>query len=111
MKLLPVCLLIASAAFADNRWIGGGSTISTASVRAVKSRPGTSTTYFLINEDPGGKTKWYFDNSTAGGKAVLSTLLTALASGTPITFHENTCSSTWNECDVDELLLGNSGPF
>lgn len=108
MRVLGSFLLLAavSSAFCDNRWISG------VTVKAIKSRPGTNATYFLINEGSGGAySKWYFDNSSSGGKAILSSLLMALSAGTPITFHESSCSSQWSECDVDELLIGNQGPF
>jgi hypothetical protein len=111
MKIVPALLLIAATAattaFADNRWIGGGSVVTTATVKAIKTRPGSTTIYFRINEKDGDYSKWVFDGTTSAGKNSLAALLSAHASGSPITFHETSCDVTWKECGVDEITLGN----
>ncbi len=112
MKAVLLVLLLGAAVFADNQWIGGKSaTLGFATIRAVKTRPNSTTAYFRINESNGNigdGRKWLFDPTTAQGKVIMANILTAISAGMPVTFHETTCSTSHGyECGIDEFILGN----
>jgi hypothetical protein len=113
MRYLPrnfIVLIFGMCGLAHAVRIGGGGTggsgsISKATVKSVKTRPGYPNIRFKIAE---ANYIFWFDGSSVNGKNVLSALLTAQSTGSEIIMEAGCGTASDSECEVSELTVGST---